>query len=472
MRFQPIRAAGLGRLALFGLALLALAACTETGGGIPKAQKPVPPILVGKMSELGMKDTAPIFVRIFKESSELEVWKQTRAGTYALLTTYSICKWSGALGPKKVEGDRQAPEGFYTVTPAQMNPNSSYYLSFNIGYPNAYDRSLGRTGSNLMVHGACSSAGCYSMTDDNAGEIFALARDAFRGGQRNFQIQALPFRMTPENMARHRNDPNMPFWRMLKVGYDTFEITRVPPKVDVCGRHYVFNADAGGASFDASAPCPAYSVPADLMAALQKREAADDQAMASASAALDAEAQRAAEEQARADAAAAAAKAREAERATEPSLVSRVLSAVAPGNQNAPDATTTGSTDVTASTPPERSSFVSKLLAKVGIGGGDKADAPAAPPAKTTRVAKVPPPVVAPDTVRVVPKPRVRPEDGAPDSASASAAPDAAPAISPDMTPDIPKVGRFVKKKFLWDEETGDGSDTAGSGASADQPAL
>ncbi len=143
------------------------------------------------------------------------------------------------------EGDRQAPEGFYTVTPAQMNPNSNYYLSFNIGYPNAYDRSLGRTGSNLMVHGACSSAGCYSMTDEDAGEIFALARDAFRGGQRAFQIQAFPFRMTPENMARHRDDPNMDFWRMLKDGYDTFELTRVPPKVDVCDRRYVFNADAG-----------------------------------------------------------------------------------------------------------------------------------------------------------------------------------------------------------------------------------
>ncbi len=107
-------------------------------------------------------------------------------------------------GRRRSEGDRQAPEGFYTVTPAQMNPNSSYYLSFNIGYPNAYDRSLGRTGSNLMVHGACSSAGCYSMTDENAGEIFALARDAFRGGQRAFQIQALP---VPHDAGEPRQAP-------------------------------------------------------------------------------------------------------------------------------------------------------------------------------------------------------------------------------------------------------------------------
>ena len=130
-------------------------------------------------------------------------------GKYALLKTYEICKWSGALGPKIKEGDRQAPEGFYTVTPAQMNPNSSYYLSFNIGYPNAYDRAYGRTGTHIMVHGACSSAGCYSMSDEDAGELFALARDAFKGGQRQFQIQAFPFRMTPENIARHRGDPNM-----------------------------------------------------------------------------------------------------------------------------------------------------------------------------------------------------------------------------------------------------------------------
>ncbi len=178
-----------------------------------------------------------------------------------------------------MEGDRQAPEGFYTVTPAQMNPNSNYYLSFNIGYPNAFDRSLGRTGSNLMVHGACSSAGCYSMTDEAAGEIFALARDSFRGGQRSFQIQALPFRMTPENLARHHDDPNMPFWRVLKTGSDSFDLTRKPPKVDVCAQHYVFNADAGTATFSASAACPPYTQPDWLLAALAKKQAADDAAI-------------------------------------------------------------------------------------------------------------------------------------------------------------------------------------------------
>lgn len=273
MSIRPVPTGALRVLALVSVALMVLAGCTPSE--MSKAERPVPAFLQAKMRQLGMKETAPIFIRIFKEDSQMEIWKQQEDGHYGLLKTYAICKWSGKLGPKKAEGDRQAPEGFYTVTPAQMNPDSNYYLSFNIGYPNAYDRSLGRTGTNLMVHGACSSAGCYSMTDESAGEIFALARDAFRGGQRAFEIQAFPFRMTPENLARHHDDPNMDFWRMLKVGYDSFELTHVPPKVDVCDRHYVFNADAGNAAFNPTGACPAYTVPAQLAAALQQKEASD-----------------------------------------------------------------------------------------------------------------------------------------------------------------------------------------------------
>jgi len=228
MVVRPVSVRCSGRLAAIGLAALALTACQ--GSDIPKQLKPVPHTLVATMDKLNMKATSQIFIRIFKEDSALEVWKERRDGEFALLKTYDICKWSGEIGPKTQEGDRQAPEGVYMVTPAQMNPRSSYYLSFNIGYPNAFDRSLGRTGSNLMVHGACSSAGCYSMTDESAGELFALARDSFRGGQTSFQIQAFPFRLTPENMARHRDDPNIDFWRMLKVGYDHFELTKRPPR--------------------------------------------------------------------------------------------------------------------------------------------------------------------------------------------------------------------------------------------------
>ena len=197
------------------------------------------------MVEKDMDLQSPILVRLFKQEAELEVWKQDRSGRFALLKTYPICRWSGDLGPKVREGDRQAPEGFYTITPAQMNPQSAYYLSFNTGYPNAYRPALGRTGSQLMVHGDCSSRGCYAMTDEQIAEIYSLGRESFFGGQKAFQFQAYPFRMTPINMAKHRNNPNMPFWKMIKEGYDHFEVTRQEPKVDFCEKKYVFDADQG-----------------------------------------------------------------------------------------------------------------------------------------------------------------------------------------------------------------------------------
>jgi hypothetical protein len=124
-----------------------------------------------------------------------------------------------------------------------MNPNSSFYVSFNMGYPNAYDRAHGRTGAHLMVHGACSSAGCYSMTDDQIGELYALVREAHNGGQRAVQMQAFPFRMTPENLAKHRLDPNIAFWKNLKEGSDFFEVAKDEPSVSVVGGRYAFNRD-------------------------------------------------------------------------------------------------------------------------------------------------------------------------------------------------------------------------------------
>jgi Uncharacterized protein conserved in bacteria len=256
--------------ALLLTSALALSACGSLDDIAPKAEKPLPAEVVSLMEAKGMKKDAPILLRIFKEEGVLEVWKQTTSGRYGFLKSYEICKWSGKLGPKYTEGDRQAPEGFYTVRPQQMNPYSNYHLAFNIGFPNAYDRANGRTGSHLMVHGACSSAGCYSMTDEQVEEIYAFARDAFRGGQQEFQIQAFPFRMTPQNMARYRDDPNFPFWQMLKEGYDHFEITRMPPKVDVCERRYVFNRiPAEGYTFDPAGPCPPSTQPQSLMLAYQ-----------------------------------------------------------------------------------------------------------------------------------------------------------------------------------------------------------
>ncbi|HVY58272.1 MAG TPA: L,D-transpeptidase family protein [Xanthobacteraceae bacterium] len=232
-----------------------------------------------------MPKGSPILVRIFKEEAELEVWKQDESGRFALLKTYPICRWSGELGPKIRQGDRQAPEGFYTITPGQMNPNSSYYLSFNLGFPNAYDRANDRTGSFLMVHGDCSSAGCYAMTDEQIAEIYALGRDSFFGGQKSFQVQAYPFHMTPLNMAKHRNNPAMPFWRMIKQGYDHFEVSRLEPKVDVCEKRYVFDAVApGGAStplnFSPRGACPAYEVRQDIAAAAKQKQERDEREFA------------------------------------------------------------------------------------------------------------------------------------------------------------------------------------------------
>jgi murein L,D-transpeptidase YafK len=208
-----------------------------------------------QMETLNMDRAAPMLIRIYKKESTLEVWKQDRSGKFALLNSYPICKFSGTLGPKLVEGDQQAPEGFYDITPDMMNPNSSEYLAFNTGFPNAFDRSLGRTGSFLMVHGGCRSVGCYAMTDYAMEEIYGLVDEAFKGGQEKVQLQAYPFRMTAQSLASHAGDPNMPFWEMLKAGSDAFLATERPPRVAVCDRRYVFNPDVAG-DFESSAPCP------------------------------------------------------------------------------------------------------------------------------------------------------------------------------------------------------------------------
>ena len=239
------------QLALVAFVALSLAACEEERyRGSARHNVPIPAATYALMSEKGMSKDQPILIRSFKKESELEIWKRKANGQYALLKTYPMCRWSGQLGPKMREGDRMAPEGFYAITPAQMNPNSSFYVSFNMGYPNAYDRAHGRTGAHLMVHGACSSAGCYSMTDDQIGELYALVREAHNGGQRAVQMQAYPFRMTPENLAKHRLDPNIAFWKNLKEGSDFFEVAKDEPAVSVAGGRYAFNRD--GSQIDSS----------------------------------------------------------------------------------------------------------------------------------------------------------------------------------------------------------------------------
>lgn len=230
---------------MFGCALLALAVsgCVNNVLEVEnRSEQPISTELRNEMQRKGMSASDPILIRIFKQESELEVWKKDNTGRYALLKTYPMCRWSGKLGPKTRDGDRQAPEGYYHVSSGMLNANSQYYLSFDLGYPNRLEKALGYTGNALMVHGACSSSGCFALTDEGVAEIYALARDALRGGQPAFQVQSFPFRMTPRNLAKYRDDDNYGFWTDLKAGHDLFEITRRQPKVSLCGGRYVFDA--------------------------------------------------------------------------------------------------------------------------------------------------------------------------------------------------------------------------------------
>ncbi len=223
------------------LALLAIALDPAArAAAASKSEQPIPAATLALMLARGATPASPILMRSYKKESEIEIWKLSASGRYVFLKSFPICRWSGALGPKRAQGDRQSPEGFYSVAARQMNPNSAYYLSFDTGYPNAYDRAHGASGSALMVHGTCSSAGCFAMTDQGVGEIFALAREALRGGQSAFQFQAFPFHMSAQNMAQYREDPNIGFWRQLKEGSDRFEATGEELSVGVVNGRYVF----------------------------------------------------------------------------------------------------------------------------------------------------------------------------------------------------------------------------------------
>jgi murein L,D-transpeptidase YafK len=180
-------------------------------------------------------------MRIFKRESELELWMR-RNNRYELFATYPICHWSGRLGPKEREGDRQAPEGFYAFDRAQLRLGGRHPRSINIGFPNALDRTFGRTGSYILLHGGCTSIGCYAMTDPVMDEIYALAEQAFLHGQDRIQVHIFPFRPTEANLAPYANTKWYGFWRNLKQGFDAFETTRVPPAISVCRSDYLVAA--------------------------------------------------------------------------------------------------------------------------------------------------------------------------------------------------------------------------------------
>ncbi len=198
-------------------------------------------VLRTEMVMSGMSMDNPMMIRAFKNEMQLELWvKSSYHNQYELFKTYNVCNKSGVLGPKLKEGDLQTPEGFYSVTKERLNPNSRFFLSFNIGYPNAYDRAHKRTGSLLMIHGDCVSEGCLAMTNTNIAEIYLIVEQNFKYGHKSIPIHIFPFRMSAENMKLRSLSRWYPFWQNLKQGYDYFERYRVPPQVSVWNKRYMF----------------------------------------------------------------------------------------------------------------------------------------------------------------------------------------------------------------------------------------
>jgi murein L,D-transpeptidase YafK len=198
-----------------------------------------------RLATHGVKLGVPVVLRIFKLDSELELWVE-KDGRFVRFATYPICLWSGRLGPKLKEGDKQAPEGFYTVASEQLNPNSRWHRAFNLGYPNAFDEAQGRYGSFLMVHGGCSSIGCYAMTDPVVDELWQFVTAALEQGQARVPVHVFPFRMTDRNLAARKGQRWGSFWTDLKRGYDMFEASHLPPVVSVCKARYVFEPGTSG----------------------------------------------------------------------------------------------------------------------------------------------------------------------------------------------------------------------------------
>ena len=213
-----------------------------TSSRAQKAIAKVSPVLKQKLAKANLIYGAPIFIRIFKEEKKLEVWIKNNE-RFSLFKSYRICNYgSNGLGPKIKQGDGKAPEGFYFVNSSSLNPASNFHLSFNLGYPNQYDRGHNRTGSALMVHGSCVSIGCYAMGNDGIEEIYTLADVALRNGQRFFRVHIFPFKMSDENMEQHKGTEWNDFWLNLKEGHDFFDNNgNIPPNVEARNGRYVFN---------------------------------------------------------------------------------------------------------------------------------------------------------------------------------------------------------------------------------------
>lgn len=212
--------------------------------------------LFERLNRRNLRIGDPVHLRVFKQSRELELYIHGRTG-FELYRTYPICDISGSLGPKRFEGDYQAPEGFYTVVPERLHPHSDFHLAFNLGYPNEFDRSMARTGSNIMIHGGCASNGCFAMTDYYMEQIYLLAEAALKNGQHKIGVEIYPFRMTKENLAAHASSRWIDFWRSLKPAHDHFTDFGKPARIESAAGTYHVLADeslSGAYSVGVSAP--------------------------------------------------------------------------------------------------------------------------------------------------------------------------------------------------------------------------
>ena len=197
------------------------------------------PRIKKQLIEKGLEPNSPIYLRIFKDESVLEIW--VRSGPRCLFfKSYNICYFSGGLGTKTRTGDGKSPEGFYTIGPAQLNPASNYYLAINIGYPNKVEKLKGYTGDAIMVHGHCASIGCYAMTDPGIEEIYTLVYKAFEAGQQKIRLDIFPFRMDERHMKAYAAYSCITFWKTMRPGYLLFEKDHIPQVPGINGRDYHF----------------------------------------------------------------------------------------------------------------------------------------------------------------------------------------------------------------------------------------
>ena len=239
------------KIILLTVLLIFTTSCSTTQKAIKKPiiAKPKPTIIIKEkpivlslrqsLKKIGAKEGDPIFMRIFKKEKILELWVKIN-DEYKLCKTYPVCAYSGKLGPKLKQGDKQSPEGFYTISRKQLKPNSKYHLALNLGFPNQYDRYQNRTGTYLMIHGKCSSTGCYAMQNRQIEEIYKMAEQALKSGQEKFHVHIFPFKMTVRNMKQYSTNGWYPFWVNLKLGYDIFERYNVIPIIKASQDRYRF----------------------------------------------------------------------------------------------------------------------------------------------------------------------------------------------------------------------------------------